>query len=120
MVLIIEVNCYLLCSGYEVCNWEELLVLVCWFEGVEVLCVNYLVVILYSVEQFVKEGLLIGVEWGIVGCIYIVELDEVLMVLIMMMCNVLGVEEGGFGVLLDCEVYWCVVEFWENNVNWWL
>lgn len=60
----------------------------------------------------------IDVDWGIVGCIYIVELEEVLMVLIIMMCNVLGVEEGGLGVLLDWEVYVCVVVFWDCNVNW--
>lgn len=67
----------------------------------------------------VKEGELIDVDWGVVGCFYMVELEEILMVLIIMLCNVLGVEEGGLGVLLDCDVYWCVVVFWDVYVNWW-
>jgi len=79
---------------------------------------NYLVVILYSAEQLAKEGSPIDADWGIVGCIYTAEPDEVPMAPITMMRNALGVEEGGSGVPLDREAYQRAVAFWENNANW--
>ena len=109
---------HLLRSGYEARNREELPVLVRWFEGVESPRANYLVVILYSAEQLAKEGSPIQADWGIVGCIYTAEPEEVPMAPITMMRNALGVEEGGSGVPLDREAYQRAVQFWEGNANW--
>ncbi|WP_049484995.1 DUF3228 family protein, partial [Stenotrophomonas maltophilia] len=115
---ITEANRHLLRSGYEARNREELPVLVRWFEGVESPRANYLVVILYSAGQLAREGSPIEADWGIVGCIYTAEPEEVPMAPITMMRNALGVDEGGSGVPLDREAYRRSVEFWENNANW--
>ena len=115
---ITEANRHQLRSGYEARNREELPVLVRWFEGVESPRANYLVVILYSAEQLAKEGSPIDAEWGIVGCIYTAEPEEVPMAPITMMRNALGVEEGGSGVPLDREAYQRAVTFWDRNANW--
>jgi hypothetical protein len=69
--------------------------------GVESPRANYLVVILYNAEQLAREGSPIEADWGIVGCIYTAEPEEVPMAPITMMRNALGVEEGGSGVPLD-------------------
>jgi len=111
-------NRHLLRSAYEARTKEELPVLVRWFEGVEAPVANYLVVILYSREQLAKEGAPIDADWGIVGCIYTAEPEEIPMAPITMMRNALGVEEGGSGVPLDREAYRRGVEFWERNANW--
>ncbi len=92
--------------------------LVRWFEGVEPPVANWLVVILYNREQLKKEGSPIDAEWGVVGCIYTAEPEEVRMAPITMMRNALGVDEGGSGVPIDREVYRRAVEFWERNANW--
>ena len=117
-VPITEDNRHLLRSGYEARNREELPVLVRWFEGVESPRAKYLVVILYSAEQLAKEGSPIDADWGIVGCIYTAEPEEIPMAPITMLRNALGVEEGGSGVPLDREAYRRSVEFWERNANW--
>ena len=88
------------------------------FEGVEPPVANYLIPILYSAEQLAKEGSPIDGDWGIVGCLYTMEPEEIPMAPITMMRNALGVEEGGSGVPLDREAYRRSVEFWENNANW--
>lgn len=111
-------NQHLLRSGYEARNRDELPVLVRWFEGVESPVANYLVVILYSAEQLAKEGSPIDAEWGIVGCIYTAEPEELPMAPITMMRNALGVEEGGSGVPLDRDAYARAVTFWDSNANW--
>ena len=111
-------NRHLLRSAYEARNREELPVLVRWFEGLQPPRANYLVVILYSAEQLAKEGSPIDADWGIVGCIYTAEPEEVPMAPITMMRNALGVEEGGSGVPLDREAYQRAVEFWQNHANW--
>jgi len=111
-------NRHLLRSAYEARSREELPVLVRWFEGVEPPVANYLVPILYSAEQLAKEGSPIDGDWGIVGCLYTQEPEEIPMAPITMMRNALGVEEGGSGVPLDREAYRRAVEFWENNANW--
>ncbi len=111
-------NRHLLRSGYEARNRDELPVLVRWFEGVEAPVAGYLVVILYSAEQLAKEGAPIEADWGIVGCIYSAEPEEIPMAPITMMRNALGVAEGGSGVPLDREAYLRAVQFWENNANW--
>jgi hypothetical protein len=111
-------NRHLLRSGYEARNQAELPVLVRWFEGLEPPVASYLVVILYSREQLLKEGEAIEADWGVVGCIYTAEPEEIPMAPITMMRNALGVAEGGSGVPLDREAYRRSVEFWENNANW--
>jgi hypothetical protein len=117
-VPITEANRQLLRSGYEARNKSELPVLVRWFEGLEPPVAEYLVVILYSREQLAREGEPIEADWGIVGCIYTAEPEEIPMAPITMMRNALGVAEGGSGVALDREAYRRSVEFWENNANW--
>jgi hypothetical protein len=79
---------------------------------------NWLIAILYSREQLAKEGTPIDGDWGIVGCLYTMEPEEIPMAPITMMRNALGVEEGGSGVTLDRDAYRRSVEFWERNANW--
>lgn len=111
-------NRHLLRSTYEARTKEELPVLMRWFEGVEPPVANWLVVILYSREQLAKEGAPIDADWGIVGCLYTAEPEEIPMAPITMMRNALGVEEGGSGTALDREAYLRGVAFWEVNANW--
>ena len=113
-----DANRHLLRSAYEARTREELPVLVRWFEGVEPPVADYLVVILYSREQLAKEGSPIEADWGVVGCLYTAQPEEIPMAPITMMRNALGVEEGGSGVQIDREAYQRAVEFWENNANW--
>jgi hypothetical protein len=108
----------LLRSKYEARSSNELAVLVRWFEGVEVPVAEYLIPILYSRDQLAKEGSPINGDWGIVGCLYTSEPEEIPMAPITMMRNALGVEEGGSGVALCRDAYARSVEFWERNANW--
>jgi hypothetical protein len=111
-------NGHLLHSAYEARNSSELPVLVRWFEGVEPPVAEYLIVILYSREQLAKEGAPIEADWGVVGCMYTSEPEEIPMAPITMMRNALGVAEGGSGVALDQKAYRRSVEFWSTNANW--
>lgn len=111
-------NRHLLRSGYEARNKSELAVLARWFEGVQPPVANYLLPILYSRAQLQKEGETISADWGVVGCIYTLEPEEIPMAPITMMRNGLGVAEGGSGVALDPAAYARSVEFWERNANW--
>lgn len=117
-VPITDDNRHLLRSAYEARTRDELPVLVRWFEGVEPPVAGYFVVILYSREQLAKEGVSIDADWGVVGCLYTAEPEEIPMAPITMMRNALGVEEGGSGMPLDREAYRRSVTFWENNANW--
>ena len=117
-VPITDANRHLLSSAYEARTKAELPVLVRWFEGLQPPVANWLVAILYSREQLAKEGEPIDADWGIVGCIYTMEPEEIPMAPITMMRNALGVEEGGSGVPLDREAYRRSVAFWESNANW--
>ncbi|MGH8507070.1 MAG: DUF3228 family protein [Stenotrophobium sp.] len=117
-VPITDDNRHLLRSAYEARSKSELPVLVRWFEGVEPPVANYLVVILYSREQMQKEGETIDADWGVVGCMYTAEPEEIPMAPITMMRNALGVDEGGSGVAMDREAYRRSVGFWEANANW--
>src|SRR5690242_17050870 len=117
-VPVTEENRHLLRSGYEARSREELPVLVRWFEGVEAPRANYLLPILYSREQLAREGSPIEADWGIVGCLYTTEPEEIPMAPITMMRNALGVAEGGSGVDLDRAAYARAVAFWEANANW--
>ncbi len=115
---ITEQNRHRLCSAYEARNPEELPVLVRWFEGVEPPLANYLIAILYGREQLRKEGTPIAADWGVVGCLYTAEAEEIPMAPITMMRNALGVEQGGSGVPLDVEAYRRSVAFWDAHANW--
>ena len=117
-VPITDANRHLLRSDYEARNSAELPVLVRWFEGIEPPVADYLVVILYSREQMAREGTPIDADWGVVGCMYTSEPDEIPMAPITMMRNALGVEEGGSGVAIDREAYARSVEFWRTHANW--
>lgn len=117
-VPVAEDNRHLLRSAYEARSREELPVLVRWFEGVLPPVADYLLVILYSAAQLAKEGAPIDGEWGVVGCMYTAEPDEIPMAPITMMRNALGVDEGGSGVALDKDAYRRSVAFWERNANW--
>jgi hypothetical protein len=111
-------NRHRLRSAYEARSSEELPVLVRWFEGVEPPVANWLVAILYSRAQLAKEGSPIDADWGVVGCLYTAEPEEIPMAPITMMRNALGVEEGGSGMTLDRDAYRRSVEFWEASANW--
>ena len=111
-------NRHLLRSAYEARTKAELPVLVRWLEGVEPPRAEYLVVILYSREQLAKEGTDIDADWGVVGCLYTAEPEEIPMAPITLMRNALGVDEGGSGVPLDAEAYRRSVAFWDAHANW--
>lgn len=115
---ITDENRHQLRSAYEARSSEELPVLVRWFEGVEPPVAEYLIVILYSREQLAREGTEIAEDWGVVGCLYTAEPEEIPMAPITMMRNALGVEQGGSGVPLDAEAYRRSVAFWDAHANW--
>ncbi len=117
-VPITDANRHLLRSDYEARNSAELAVLVRWFEGIEPPVADYLVVILYDRAQMAKEGTPIDADWGVVGCMYTSEPDEIPMAPITMLRNALGVEEGGSGVAIDRAAYARSVEFWRTHANW--
>lgn len=105
-------------SGYEARTQSELAVMTRWFEGVQAPTANYLLPILYSRAQLEKEGTRIKADWGVVGCLYTLEPEEIPMAPITMMRNALGVDEGGSGIALDREAYARSVAFWQHNANW--
>lgn len=111
-------NRHLLRSGYEARTPAELPVLVRWFEGLEAPVADYLVVILYDRAQLAKEGEAIDADWGVVGCLYTQQPEEIPMAPITMLRNALGVDEGGSGVALDRDAYRRSVEYWEHHANW--
>ncbi|PKM10086.1 MAG: DUF3228 domain-containing protein [Gammaproteobacteria bacterium HGW-Gammaproteobacteria-5] len=117
-VPITEHNRHLLRSRYEARSSDELPVLVRWFEGLEPPVADYLIVILYSREQLLKEGTAITADWGVVGCMYTAEPEEMPMAPITMMRNALGVAEGGSGVAVDRAAYQRSVAFWDSHANW--
>lgn len=118
VIPITDENRHLLHSDYEARTPSELPVLVRWFEGVEPPVARYLIPILYSREQLAREGTRIRAEWGVVGCLYTSEPEEIPMAPITMMRNALGVDEGGSGVPLDREAYLRAVAFWSCHANW--
>ena len=111
-------NRHRLRSAYEARSKDELPVLVRWFEGIEAPIAEYLIPILYSREQLAREGTVTEAEWGIVGCLYTLQPEEIPMVPITMLRNALGVEEGGSGVALDRASYQRSVAFWQSHANW--
>lgn len=117
-IAVTDANRHLLRSAYEARNSSELPVLVRWFEGVEPPVAGYLIPILYSREQLEKEGSPIEGDFGIVGCMYTSEPEEIPMAPITMMRNALGVAEGGSGVGLDRGAYQRSVDYWSAHANW--
>lgn len=117
-VPVTDANRHLLRSGYESRNRSELPVLARWFEGVEPPAASYLIAILYSRDQLAREGSPIDADWGVVGCMYTSEPEEIPMAPITMMRNALGVDEGGSGVPLDREAYHRSVAYWDAHANW--
>jgi hypothetical protein len=111
-------NRHLLRSAYEARSSDELVVLVRWFEGVEPPVANYLLVIVYDRAQLAREGAAIDADWGVVGCLYTSEPEEIPMAPITMLRNALGVEEGGSGVPIDRAAYDRSVAFWSVHANW--
>ena len=111
-------NRHLLRSAYEARTPAELPVLVRWFEGLEPPVARFLVPILYDRAQMAKEGTPIDADWGIVGCLYTMDPEEIPMVPITMLRNALGVGEGGSGVPIDREAYARAVAFWSAHANW--
>ena len=118
VIAITEANRQRLRTAYEARTREELPVLVRWFEGLEPPVANYLVPILYSREQMAREDSPIEADWGIVGCLYTMQPEEIPMAPITMLRNALGVEEGGSGVPIDRAAYRRSVAFWEAHANW--
>ncbi|MFC4820814.1 DUF3228 family protein [Dokdonella ginsengisoli] len=118
VLAITDANRHCLRSAYEARARDELPVLVRWFEGIEPPVARYLVPILYDRGQMAKEGTPIDADWGIVGCLYTMEPEEIPMAPITMMRNALGVDEGGSGVPIDRAAYRRSVAFWERNANW--
>ena len=118
MIAITEANRHLLRSAYEARSREELPVLVRWFEGLEPPVAKYLIPILYDRAQLAKEGTAIDADWGVVGCLYTLEPEEIPMVPITQLRNALGVAEGGSGVAIDRAAYLRSVAFWEQHANW--
>jgi len=118
VVPITDDNRYRLRSAYEARSKDELPVLVRWFKGIEPPVASYLIPILYSREQLAKEGTPTAADWGIVGCLYTLQPEEIPMVPITMLRNALGVGEGGSGVALDRAAYRRSVEFWQAHANW--
>ena len=117
-VAVTDANRHLLRSGYEARTRDELPVLVRWFEGLEPPVANYLVAILYGRAQLEKEATPIAADWGVVGCMYTAEPEEMPMAPVTMMRNALGVDEGGSGVPLDRAAYRRAVAFWDAHANW--
>lgn len=117
-VPITDENRHLLRSDYEARSSDELPVLVRWFEGVQPPVADYLMVIVYDRAQLAKEGTRIDADWGVVGCLYSAESEEIPMAPITMLRNALGVDEGGSGVPLDREAYAAAVTFWSAHANW--
>ena len=115
---ITNANRHLLRSAYEARTSTELPVLVRWFEDVEPPIAKYLIAILYSREQLALEGTIIETDWGVVGCLYTMEPEEIPMAPITMMRNALGVREGGSGVELKAESYRRSAAFWNAHANW--
>lgn len=83
---------------------------------------NYLVCILYTIEQLKKESPIsnkydnIDAEYG---CICILGTEEPFadpMTPMTMLRNALGIEEGGNGVKLNRDEYLESVNFWKNNI----
>lgn len=84
---------------------------------------NYIVFVLYSREQLLKEFKDEGefyfndsVEWGIVSIMGTIKPYPDPMLPVTIMRNALGIEEGGNGEKLDKNAYAKSVEFWKNNI----
>ncbi|TXG80176.1 MAG: DUF3228 family protein [Spirochaetes bacterium] len=113
-------------SGYSSRTEKELEVLSRWVKlpfWYKKPKAEYLVFVVYSREQLIKElksddvlGLSDDCEWGIVAILGTSQPNPDPMPPITIMRNALGVEEGGNGAKLDHSLYNESVEFWKNNI----
>lgn len=113
-------------SGYSARTEKELPVMSRWFElPVPAPVADYLVIVVYSREQLLKEHvdqktetpfeLSEQDEWGVVAILGQTHPNEEPMQPITMMRNALGTAEGGSGVPIDRERYMASVDFWSKN-----
>lgn len=113
-------------SGYSARTEKELPVMSRWFElPVSAPVADYLIVVVYSREQLLKEHADQKTEtpfelseedsWGVVAILGQTHPNEEPMQPITMMRNALGTAEGGSGVPIDRERYKASVEFWSQN-----
>ena len=113
-------------SGYSSRTEKELEVLSrwvklpFWFKRPKA---NYLVFVLYSRDQLIKElkenevfELSDDCNWGIVAVLGTSEPTADPMPPITIMRNALGIEEGGNGVKLDHDLYKESVDFWSKYI----
>lgn len=113
-------------TGYSSRTKEELEVLSRWVKLPKWYSkpkAEYLVFVLYSREQLIKElkpgeklELSDDCEWGVVAVLGTSLPNPDPMPPITIMRNALGVEEGGNGATLDHNLYKESVEFWKNNI----
>lgn len=113
-------------SGYSSRTIDELAVLSRWVKlpfWYKKPKAEYLVFVLYSREQLIKEvkpGMKLELsddcEWGVVAILGTTQPNPDPMPPITIMRNALGIEEGGNGVTIDKTLYNESVEFWKNNV----
>ena len=117
--------------GYSSRAKDELPVLSRWFEiPLPSPVATYLVVVVYSKEQIIKEAEVeiektggggwidppdFDAEWGVVAILGQTHPNEEPMNPITMMRNALGMSEGGSGVPINKEKYLESVEFWKNS-----
>tara|TARA_R110000772_G_scaffold95789_3_gene194164 strand:- start:11891 stop:12538 length:648 start_codon:yes stop_codon:yes gene_type:complete len=116
-------------TGFSSRTEEELPVLSRWLEVPKLFIpkADYLVLVLYTREQLVKEHesksdlpfteLDKDTDYGVVAILGQMSEDEEPMKPITMLRNALGTEEGGSGVPLDRVQYKKSVSFWERNAT---
>ena len=107
-------------SGYFARTTNELPVLSRWFDlPLPPPVANYLVIVLYSKKQIVKEGFEpdFGPDWGIVCIMGQMDSDPEPVKPATMIRNAMGIEEGGSGVAIDRESYIESVEFWKTHAT---
>lgn len=114
-------NIHYLKTGYSARIEKELPVLSRWLEMpyVSIPVARYLVIVLYSYEQLLKEHndseefeLDRDTDYGVVAILGQMTDEEEPMKPITMIRNALGTEQGGSGVEIDVEQYNRSVEFW--------
>jgi len=106
-------------SGYVQRTRGELPVLDRWFEGVKAPVARYMVLVVYTREQLLKENPCetIESEYGLVAVLGQMSDSEEPASPITMMRNALGVKEGGSGFPIDRKGYFHSVDFWSANAR---
>jgi len=122
-------------SGYHSRRESELPVLSRWFDlPLPAPIAKYLVIVVYSREQLLKEwrsiiekekpdytindiDFPIKADWGIVAILAQMGAEEEPMKPATMLRNALGIEEGGSGIPIDRDKYLNSVEFWKTHAT---